>query len=81
MKRIKLFDKVLSGLRDGMAITFNRGNVAFGDDFLIFSSSVEITVTFRLRGDLWWVDFDGEDTMLLEDVPTSFLESIIKNMP
>lgn len=82
MKRIRLFQKVLEGLRDGLSITFNRSNIAFGDDFLIFNEAhPEITVTFRRPGDLWWMYFDCDEPMLLEDAPTEFLESICRNLP
>jgi hypothetical protein len=80
-KRIKLFSKVLEKLHDGLSITFNRSNIAFGDDFLIFNElHPEVTVTFKRHGDLWWGHFDGDEPMLLEDVPTEFLESILKNI-
>ena len=81
-KRPALFEECIRNLKDGMKITFGKGNVAFGDDFLIFGSwRPLIDVTFKQHGDLWWVYFDGDEPMMLEDVPTSFLESIVKNIP
>lgn len=80
-KRIKLFDKILTSLKDGMKITFNRSNIAFGDDFLIFSPPcTEQTITFRRHGDLWVLVFDADEPMLLENAPTSFFENIVKNL-
>ena len=74
------FGEVLRQLREGMAITFTKENIAEGDDFLIFSASDSITVTFKQPNDLWWVLFDGDEPMLLENVPDSFLRSILKNI-
>lgn len=79
--RINLFDECFRKLEDGLTIAFNRGNIAFGDDFLILADyRPEIKVTFKRRGDLWWCYFDGDEPMLFEEVPTSFLESIVKNI-
>lgn len=75
-----LFSKVLMKIKDGMTITFTKNNIAEGDDFLIFSASKSITVTFKQPNDLWWVLFDGDEPMLLENVPDSFLRSILKNI-
>lgn len=81
-KRIELFAECLRNLKDGMTIAFNRGNVAFGDDFLILTDyRWEIKVTFKQHGGLWWLYFDGCEPMMLEDVPTSFLQSIVNNLP
>ena len=74
------FGEVLRQLREGMVITFTKENIAEGDDFLIFSASDSITVTFKQPNDLWWVLFDGDEPMLLENVPDSFLRSILKNI-
>lgn len=75
-----LFSKVLMKIEDGMTITFTKNNIAEGDDFLIFSASKSIAVTFKQPNDLWWVLFDGDEPMLLENVPDSFLRSILKNI-
>ena len=75
-----LFSTVLKKLPDGKTITFTEDNIAEGDDFLIFSAYKSITVTFKQPNDLWWVLFDNDEPMLLEDVPNSFLRSILKNI-
>ena len=75
---IDLFSKVLGKIKDGMNITFTPNNVALGDDFLIFSATKKIKVTFKVFG-LWYVLFDGDEPMLLEDCPDSFYESILLN--
>ena len=74
-----LFEKALDLIKDGMSIVFTPKNVAYGDRFLIFSAYKKIKVTFRWHS-LLWVEFEGDDPMLLEDCPDSFLESIIKNI-
>ena len=74
-----LFSEVLDKIQDGMTIIFTPYNVAWGDDFLIFSATKEIKVTFKNFG-LWYVLFDGDEPMLLEDCPESFFESILKNI-
>ena len=74
-----IFDQVLAKLKDGMEIVFTPNNVACGDDFLIFSATNKITVSFKNFG-LWYVLFDGDEMMLLEECPDSFLESILLNI-
>jgi hypothetical protein len=82
MKELDLFSAVLDGVKDGMKITFPPKNVAFGDDFLIFNKyRRKQTITFHTKSVPSWIEFDGDEPMLLEDVPTSFLESILKNIP
>jgi hypothetical protein len=76
---IDLFEKALDLIKDGMSIVFTPKNVAYGDRFLIFSACKELKVTFRWHN-LLWVEFEGDDPMLLENCPDSFLESIIKNI-
>ena len=74
-----LFSRVLSKIKDGMSITFTLDNVAEGDDFLILYPDRPCKVTFKHFG-LWYVLFDGDEPMLLEDCPESFYESILKNI-
>lgn len=79
--RTDLFSMVLASIHDGMKITFTRKNVAFADSFLIFSRyRPKQTVTFHTKHVPYWIDFDGDEPMLLEDVPDTFLQSILKNV-
>ena len=81
MKRdYDLFCEVLKKLKEGMTITFTKDNIAEGDDFLVFSAAKSITIAFKQPNDLWWVLFDNDEPMLLENVPDSFLRSILKNI-
>lgn len=73
-----IFTKVLKVLKDGMEITFTADNVAPGDNFLLFGYYKSCTCTFRNHG-LWYVYFDNDEPMLLENCPESFYRSIIKN--
>ena len=76
-----LFSKVLDKIYDGMKITFTPDNVAYDDRFLIFSAYKKITVTFHTNVVPYWIDFDCDEPMLLENCPESFLRSILKNIP
>jgi hypothetical protein len=75
-----LFSEVLDKIQDGMTITFTPKNVAWGDDFLIFSATKKIKVTFHTACVPFWIEFDGDEPMLLENCPESFFESILKNI-
>ena len=76
-----LFSEVLEKIKDGMSITFTKSNIAAGDNFLLLGYGYDsCTVTFKQPCDLWWVYFDNDEPMLLEDVPDSFLRSILKNI-
>ena len=76
-----LFWKVLEKTRDGMKITFTPNNIADGDNFLIFSANKEITATIHRNRVPYWVEFDCDEPILLEDCPESFYKSILKNIP
>ena len=82
MKRdYDLFCEVLRKLREGMTISFTKENIAEGDEFLILGCGYDsCIVTFKRPSDLWWVCFDNDEPMLLENVPDSFLRSILKNI-
>ena len=81
IERYELFCKVLDSIKEGMSITFTPNNVASGNDFLIFSAYKSCTVTFkRSWNGIWYVEFDNDEPMLLEDCPESFYRSILKNI-
>ena len=76
-----LFTKVLSKLYEGLSITFTKGNIDKDDHFLILGSGHDsCTVTFRRPGELWWVCCEHDEPILLEDVPDTFLRSILINL-
>ena len=75
-----LFSQVLDKIYDGMKITFTPNNVAYGDRFLIFNKYRRSqTITFHTNRVPYWIDFDGDEPMRLEDCPESFYESILLN--
>ena len=78
------FAKVLNALNkkgSGVEITFTPNNVADGDRFLIFSYYKEITCKFTCGwSGIWRVWFDEDESMLLENCPESFFDSILKNI-
>lgn len=80
MKRNDLFSQVLDKIYDGLKITFTPHNVADGDNFLIFSACRKQTITFHTNRVPFWIEFDGDEPMRLEDCPTSFFSSILKNI-
>ena len=76
---LKVFRNMKSGYGNGIDLTFTPKNVAFGDHFLIFSAYKSCTCHFwETRSGLIYVDFDGDEPMLLENCPDTFYESIIK---
>ena len=76
-----LYSQVLDKIYDGLKITFTPSNVAWGDRFLIFTSyRKKQTVTFHTKSVPYWLEFDGDEPMRLEDCPDSFLESILLNI-
>ena len=83
MKRnYDLFDEVLDIIygyngEGDLSITFTPDNVAEDDNFLIFSAYDSITCTFIAHCPIL-VLFDCDESILLEDCPDSFYESIIK---
>ena len=80
-RNYKLFDEVLKKIEDGMQITFTPKNVAYGDTFLIFNKYCrKQTITFHTKCVPFWIEFDGDEPMRLEECPDSFFESILKNI-
>lgn len=75
-----LFSRVLSKIQDGMKITFTPDNVAEDDNFLLLGEKGSCTVTFHTKNVPYWLEFDNDEPMRLEDVPSSFLRSILKNV-
>ena len=77
----ELFSKVLGKLKEGQTITFTKDNIAEGDRFLILGCGYDsCKVTFKRPHGLWWICFDNDEPMLLENAPDSFFRSILKNI-
>lgn len=78
--RTDKFSKVLEKIKDGMKIRFTPKNVAPWDRFLIFSAYKSCVVTFHTNVVPYWVEFDNDEPMRLEDCPESFFDSILMNI-
>jgi hypothetical protein len=75
------FSELLSLIKNGMKITLTKDDCVPYDDFLIFGSyRREQTITIHTNRVPFWIEFDGDEPMRLEDCPTSFLETLIANI-
>ena len=78
---MSLFSEVISKIKDGTEITFTPKNVARDDDFLVFNEDTDkTTIKFHTKRVPYWVEFDNDEPILLENCPQSFLRSILKNI-
>lgn len=74
------FSKLLSLIKDGMAITLTKKDCLPWDNFLIFSACRKQTITLHTKYVPYWVEFDADEPMRLEDCPDSFFETLIHNI-
>lgn len=75
------FGKLLDVIKDGMKITLTQMDCVWGDNFLIFNDyRPEITVTIHTNRVPYWLDFDGDEPMLLENCPDAFFTTLRKNI-
>ena len=75
------FSKLLSVIKNGMKITLGQMDCVWGDNFLIFSDYRPYqTITLHTNRVPYWIEFDEDEPMLLEDCPESFYESILRNI-
>ena len=84
MTDYEIFGRLLNKVSENMgkSITLTKNDVADGDNFLIFSAYDSITITFKKRYDgVFVVLFNGGEPMLLENCPTSFYRTLLKNLP
>lgn len=81
----KVIDKIYKRFEENggkpFSITFTKDKLAYGDSFLIqvYHYNKKEKITFYDNG-LIWLGFDGEEPMLLENVPDSFLETLDMNL-
>ena len=81
LDRYKLFDKVLEKIKDKMSIVLTPKNVYPYDRFLIFSAYKKQEITFHTKNVPYWVEFDHDEPIRLEECPESFLKTILLNIP
>lgn len=75
------FDKLLSVIKDGMKITLGQMDCVWGDNFLIFSDYRPYqTITLHTNCVAYWIEFDGDEPMLLEDCPEEFFTTLRRNI-
>ena len=80
-ERYLLFGKLLPKLKDGQKFVLTPNNVADGDNFLIFCGDRQSqTITIHTNRVPYWIDFDSDEPMRLEDCPTSFFRTLLKNI-
>lgn len=75
------FSKLLSVIKNGMKITLSQMDCVWGDNFLIFSDYRPYqTITLHTNRVPYWIDFDGDEPMLLENCPEAFFTTLRKNI-
>ena len=83
-RRYDVFDELLNLMRDmnDKSITLTKKDVCDGDNFLIFGFGYDShTITFKkTRSGIWYLFFDNDEPMLLEECPTLFYETLVKNL-
>lgn len=78
---MKEFMKLLSVLKDGMKFTLRKEDCVDGDRFLIFSNYRPFqTITLHTNCVPFWVEFDGDEPMRLEECPETFFATLRKNI-
>ena len=75
-----IFSKLLPLIKNGMRITLTKDDCVPGDNFLIFSAYKKQTITIHCNRVPYWLDFDGDEPMRLEDCPSTFFETLIANI-
>lgn len=75
------FGKLLDVIKDGMKITLTKNDCVPGDHFLIFTKyRTKQTVTIHTNRVPYWLDFDGDEPMLLENCPDAFFATLRTNI-
>ena len=74
-----IFWELLNKIKDGMTFTLTEKDIAEGDHFLIFSAYKQHTITIHCSCP-FWLEFKGEEPILLENCPTSFYETLLLNI-
>lgn len=78
--RHEIVDALYDNLKDGMTFTLTPKDIAYRDRFLIFSAYDKQVITIHMNRVPWWVEFDEDEPMLLEDCPTSFYRTLLLNI-
>lgn len=79
--RTEIFSALIDNIKDGMTFVLDEGKVAAFDSFLLFSDTYPtMTITLHTRSVPFWVEFDGDEPMLLENCPVSFFRTLLMNI-
>ena len=79
--RHEIVDALYSNLKDGMTFTLTARDIAYGDRFLLFGYGYDKQIiTIHMNRVPWWVEFDCDEPMRLEDCPTSFYRTLLLNI-
>ena len=83
--RFDTFGTLLNKLKgmENKSITLTEKDIYRGDRFLIFGFGYDShTITFKKRKDgVWFIFFNNDEPIILEECPTSFFLTLIKNLP
>ena len=76
------FSKLLSLIHDGMTITLTASDAVRGDNFLIFDDDYRPsqTLTFHTARVPYWIEFDCDEPIRLEDCPPKFFETLVSKI-
>ena len=75
------FSELLTLIKDGMTFTLTKKDCVPWDSFLIFSRTYpKQVITLHTKYVPYWVEFDGDEPMLLENCPSSFFDTLIANI-
>lgn len=73
------FSTLLSLIKNGMTFTLTEKDTI--GNFLYFSDYYPTqTITLHTNCVPYWVEFDGDEPMLLENCPDSFFDTLIYNI-
>lgn len=80
--RHKIFDALLENLEDGMTFTLTKSDIASGDRFLIFNDEYrpKQVITVHRNCVPYWLEFDCDEPIRLEECPTSFYRTLLLNL-
>ena len=79
--RTDIVDALYANIKDGMTFVLGPRDCAIGDRHLLFSGdSPRQKIVLHTARVPWWVEYDDDEPLRLEDVPTSFCRTLLKNI-
>lgn len=80
MNKSELYDIILGKASDGQSLVLTKDDIAPGDGFLNLNGFPKVTVTFRMDTVPFRLEFDNDEPMRLDELPTRFLETLVRNL-